>query len=224
MTATTEKQHTTSTSEVEAPAPADQPIEITRRRIDRILVASGLAITVVLVVAGGLLTWGATFAGDYVHDELEAQGITFPDAASLEEEGRDDLVQYADEQVDTGEEAEAYASFIGGHVENIADGATYAELGDAERAAEAAATEAITSDAPADEVAALEEEAAAITGQRDSIFRGEMLRGTLLNTFAWATVGRIAGIAAIAAFVGAAVMLVLVVAGAVHLRKLDAQG
>jgi hypothetical protein len=203
---------------------ADAPITITRRRIDTILVASGLAVALVLLVAGALLTWGSTFSSDYVHDELAAQNITFPPAAALEEEGRDDLVQYADERVDTGEEAEAYAGFIAGHVEGIADGATYAELGDAERAAETAATDAITSGAPADEVAALEEEAAGITGQRDSIFRGEMLRGTLLNTFAWATVGRIAGIAAIAAFVSAAVMLLLVAAGAFHLRKLRTHG
>jgi hypothetical protein len=199
---------------------ADQPIPVTRRRIDMLLVAVGAAAAVVLFVAGGLLLWGATFASDYVHDELQAQNISFPPASALEEEGRDDLVQYADQQVDTGAEAEAYAGFIAGHVEGIADGATYSELGDEERAAEAAATDAITSGAPAAEVAALEEEAAEITGQRDSIFRGEMLRGTLLNTYAWDTIGRIAGIAAWVAFGAAAVMTGLVVAGGVHLRRL----
>jgi hypothetical protein len=199
----------------------DRPIAVTRRRIDSIAVGAGIAAVVVLGAAGGLLTWGSTFAEDYVDDELTAQAITFPPTEALQEEGREDLVDFGGEQVNTGEEAEAYASFIQGHVEGIADGATYAELGDAERAAEEAATEAITSGAPADEVAALEEEAAGITGQRDAIFRGEMLRGALLNTFAWSTVGRIAGIAATVAFIAAALMALLVALGVVHLRKAE---
>jgi hypothetical protein len=203
-------------------APADEQIKITRRRLDIIAVGAGVAAVVVLAVAGGLLTWGSNFAQDYVDDELTAQAITFPPAEALQEDGRDDLVRFADEPVNTGEEAEAYASFIAGHIDAIADGATYAELGTAERAAEEALTEAITSEAPADEVAALEEEAAGITGQRDTIFRGEMLRGTLLNAFAWSTMGRIAGIAATVAFAAAAVMAALVALGVVHLRKTTA--
>jgi hypothetical protein len=212
----TETRPVETTTAVE---PAAKPIRITRRRVDTIAVGAGFAAVAVLVAAGGLLTWGNNFAEDYVGDELTAQAITFPPAEALQEEGRDDLVTFADEQVTTGEEAEAYASFIAGHIEGIADGATYAELGTAERAAEETATAAITANAPADEVAALEEEAAGITGQRDSIFRGEMLRGTLLNAFAWSTMGRIAGIAAVVAFVAAAVMAALVALGLVHLRK-----
>ena len=199
----------------------DAPIVITRRRVDHLLLWSGAAVAAMLVVAGALLTWGSTFAEGYVDDELSAQAITFPPAESLEEEGRDDLVRFADEQVNTGEEAEAYASFIQGHVEGIAEGMTYAELGDVERVAEAELTTALESGAPTAEVTALEETAAGISGQRDAIFRGEMLRGALLSTFAWSTVGMIAGYAAIAAFLGALVMAGLVVAGAIHLRKVD---
>ncbi|MET0666172.1 MAG: hypothetical protein ABW008_11465, partial [Acidimicrobiales bacterium] len=121
----------------------DTPIPITRRRIDHLLVWSGGAVAVVLLAAGILLTWGSTFARDYVHDELTAQAITFPDAAGLEEEGRTDLVKYADEVVDSGTEAEAYASYIAGHVEGIGQGQTYAELGGPQFAAEAALDEAI---------------------------------------------------------------------------------
>jgi hypothetical protein len=199
--------------------PEDQPIKLTRRTIDHVLVWTGVVITAVLAVAGGLLTWGSNFADDYVSDELAAQNITFPDAENLSGQGRDDLVKYAGEQVTTGKQAEAYASYIKGHIEGIADGMTYAELGGPERAAEAAVNEAIANGASAEEITALEEEAAAISEQRESIFRGEMLRGTLLSTFAWSTVGQIAGIAAIAAFVAAGLMLVLVVAGVIHLRR-----
>ncbi len=199
----------------------DAPVVITRRRIDHLLLWTGGALAMVLFVAGALLTWGSTFAQDYVHDELEAQAITFPAAADLEEEGRDDLVQYADEQVTTGAEAEAYASYIAGHVEEIGEGQTYAELGGPQFAAEAALNEAIAADAPADEIAALQEEYDGIVGQRDSMFRGEVLRGALLSTFAWDTIGVIAGYAAIAAFLGGLVMAALVAIGALHLRKMD---
>ena len=102
---------------------------IRRRTIDTVLIAAGAVVAVVLFAAGVLLTWGNNFAEDYVGDELTSQNIFFPDQASLEEEGRDDLVKYADEQVTTGAEAEAYASFINGHLEETADGLTYAELG-----------------------------------------------------------------------------------------------
>ena len=55
-----------------------------------------------------------------------------------------------------------------------------------------------------------------LTGQRDSLFRGETLRGLLLSTFAWSTIGRIAGIAAIIALIAAGAMVVLVVLGLFH--------
>ena len=62
-----------------------------------------------------------------------------------------------------------------------------------------------------------------IVGQRDAMFRGEMLRGALLNTYAWDTVGEIAGYAAVVAFAGAAVLTVLVGLGLVHLRRAGRQ-
>ena len=161
-------------------------------------------------------TWGSNFAEDYVSDELSSQNIFFADAASLEEDGRDDLVKYAGEQVTTGAEAEAYASLINTHMQGIADGATYAELGGPQseaRAALAAAQEAGEDDATIAELQGTVDE---LTGQRDSLFRGETLRGLLLSTFAWSTIGRIAGIAATIAFIAAGAMVVLVMLGLFH--------
>lgn len=196
-------------------------VQLDRRRVDTLLVGAGAVVTVVLVVAGALLTWGSNFTDDYVGEELAAQNITFPTAEALEAEGRGDLVEYADQLLTNGEQAEAYASYIGGHVTNIADGATYADLSGPERAAKAAVNEAIANDAPAEEIEALQGEANKIAGQRESIFKGEMLRGTLLNTYAWSTIGRIAGIAAMAAYGAAVVMFGLVVAGVLHLRRIS---
>ena len=191
-------------------------VSVRRRTIDTLLTASGAVFAVVLFVAGGLLLWGSNFAEDYVYDELSSQNIVFPPAEALEEEGRTDLVEHAGATVDTGPEAEAYASFIDGHLEGIADGQTYADLGGPERAANTAVEEAVASGAPASEVAALEEEAAAITGQRNTLFKGETLRGLLLSAFAWSTVGRIAGIAGILALIAGAAMVLLVVFGVRH--------
>jgi hypothetical protein len=204
-----------------ATIPQDREVvRLRRRTIDKLLIGTGAVAAVVFAAAGGLLLWGSNFAEDYVHDELASQNVVFPDEASLREEGRDDLVKYADEQVTTGGEAEAYASFIGGHMEGIADGKTYSEIDD--RGAAQAVVDAREAGASEAEVAELQATANELKAQRDSLFRGETLRGLLLSTFAWATVGMIAGIAAWVAFAGAAVLVALIIAGLVHLRRTPA--
>jgi hypothetical protein len=210
-----------STSTIERTLTTDRHdedvVRLPRRRIDKLMIGFGVIAAIVFAVAGGLLTWGADFANDYVHDELSSQRVFFPDEASLREEGRDDLVRYADQQVTTGAEAEAYASYIGGHMEGIADGKTYAEIDD--RGAAQAVVDARESGASEAEIADLQATADELKAQRDSLFRGETLRGLLLSSYAWSTIGRIAAIAAWVAFAGAAVMAGLVVAGLVHLRR-----
>jgi len=196
---------------------SDDTVRLPRRTIDKLLIGTGAVAAVVFAAAGGLLMWGSNFAEDYVHDELASQNVVFPDEASLREEGRDDLVKYADEQVTTGAEAEAYAGFIAGHMEGIADGKTYSEIDD--RGAAQAVIDAQESGASPEEIAELQATANELRGQRDSLFRGETLRGLLLTSFAWATIGMIAGIAAWVAFAGAALLVALVIAGVVHLRR-----
>ena len=117
----------------------------------------------------------------------------------------------------TGGEAEAYASYIGGHLEGIADGATYAELGGPEREAKAA-SRPMNEGQSESAVAELQANADALTNQRNSLFKGETLRGCC-SRLAWSTIGRIAGIAAIVAPVGAAAMAALVVLGMSHRHR-----
>jgi hypothetical protein len=203
-----------------APSGTDEPVvALKRRTIDSVLIAVGVVFALCLFVAGGLLMWGANFADDYVGDELESQNITFPPAEALEEEGRTDLLDYAGEDVTTGDEAEAYASYIDGHLEGIAGGLTYAEMGDVTREADAAVETAQAEGASEAEIAELEAEAAEVNGQRDSLFKGETLRGLLLSAYAWSTVGTIASYAAWAAFAAGAVMVVLVALGLRHHHK-----
>ena len=204
---------------IHVPAPT---VAVKRRTIDAVLIGVGLVFAVVLATSAGLLTWGSNFSNDYVGDELSSQNITFPSAEALTTEGRTDLLDFAGERLTTGSGAQAYAGYINGHLEKIAGGATFADLGTPERAAKTAvqtATEAGESQAAID---ALQVTATGLTEQRNTLFKGETLRGLLLSAYAWSTVGRIAGIAAIGAFIAAALMLVLVALGIVHHRRTPA--
>jgi len=205
----------------EAPATSGAPVvTVKRRTIDKVLIGIGFVATAAFAVAGALLLWGHNFASDYVGKELSSQHITFPSADKLTTEGRTDLVKYADHKLDTGREAEAYASYINGHLQGIAKGATYADLGAPESAAKAAVKDAVDAGKPQATVSDLQAKADAITNQRNTLFKGETLRGLLLSAYAWSTVGMIAGIAAIGAFLAAAVMLVLSILGIVHYRRI----
>jgi hypothetical protein len=173
-----------------------------RRTFDAILSAGGFVVTIVLLVAGGLLMWGYSFANNSVHDQLVAQQIYFPpkgsDALKPPEIGNY-LNQYAGQQLTTGEQAKAYADhFIKVHLNEVADGQTYSQV----------STEARAN--PTDQE---------LQGQVQTLFRGETLRGLLLNAYAFWKMGQIALYGAIVTFALAGVMLVLSVLGLVHLRK-----
>jgi hypothetical protein len=137
-----------------------------------------LAVAVVLGLLGGALLWGGVYASNFVHDNLAEQKITFASADALAAQGREDLVKYADETVDNGQEAKAFASYIQGHIAKIANGQTYSEV--------SAQYQALT---PEQKATA---EGKKLEGQRMSIFMGETLRGTLLNAYGWGFVAKIA--------------------------------
>lgn len=169
-----------------------------RRTFDILVSTVGLVLAVVLFVSGGLLTWANNFVNDEVHDQLAAQEIYFPpaDSPAVADDVYAPMRKYGGEKLTTGEQAEVYANvFIKTHLDEIADGKTYAQLSDEAR------------ENPDD---------TELTGQVEQMFRGETLRGLLLNAYAFGTMARIAGIAAKAAFVGGVVLLVL---GALGLRN-----
>ena len=206
-------------AETPVAAPSPDAVVVKRRTIDSVLIGFGVVATAAFAVAGALLTWGHNFADDYVTRELSSQHITFPSADDLTKEGRTALVKFADHKLDTGKEAEGYASFINGHLAKIADGATYADLGAPESAAKADVKAAVEAGKPQATITELQAKADGITAQRNTLFKGETLRGLLLSAYAWSTVGMIAGFAALGAWLAAAVMAVLVVLGFIHHRK-----
>ena len=177
-----------------------------RRTLDALLTTGGLIVAAVLLVAGGLMTWASGFVADNVHTQLSAQHIFFPKAGSdqlNDPKVKPYLEQYAGQQLTTGAQAKAYADhFIKVHLEEATGGKTYSELSTAARAN------------PNDQKAA---------GLVDLAFKGETLRGLLLNAYAFGTMGQIAMYAAWASFIGAAAMLFLSILGFVHLRRVPVE-
>ena len=191
-----------------------------RKTFDAILTAGGLVLAVVLLVAGGLLTYGHSFVSSQVHDQLAQEKIFIPSVASgalTDPAIKPYLTKYAGQQLTTGAQAKAYADhFIKVHVNKLSGNKTFAQLGDDQNALKA---QIATKPANA---ADLTTQLAALTQTRDTVFKGETLRGLLLNAYAFGTMGTIAGIAALCAFAGAALMLLLSLLGMMHLRRVPA--
>ncbi len=61
-----------------------------------------------------------------------------------------------------------------------------------------------------------------LTALRNTIFQGDTLRGLLLYGYAFATIGTIAGYAAIGAYLAGVVMLILAILGFMHARRVQA--
>ena len=176
-----------------------------RRTFDALLTTSGVLVAAVLLVAGGLLTWAHTFVNDQVTNQLSSQQIFFPTKGSpalASPEIKPYLEQYAGQQLTNGDQAEAYANhFIAVHIAEMGGGKTYAQL--------SAAALANPNDTK-------------LAGLVSTVFRGETLRGLLLNAYAFWKMGQLAMYAAIVAYVGAALMLVLSLLGFAHLRRVPA--
>jgi len=172
-----------------------------RRAFDALAVTAGLLIAGLLLVAGGLLTWGHNFVTSEVHSQLAAQKIVFPPADSPAVKGAQfaPMRQYGGQLMTTGAQAQVYADhFIAVHLAEIGGGQTYAQL-----SAKALAN-------PKD---------AALAAQVQTMFRGETLRGLLLNAYAFGTIAQIMLYAAIAAFAGAGLLILLALFGFIHLRR-----
>jgi hypothetical protein len=174
---------------------------------------AGLLLVAVLLVAGGLLTWASTFVGNEVHDQLSAQHITMPTTktglAELPAADRAALEKYAGQQLTTGPQAKAYANhYILVHMNEASKGQTYSEV-----------SGQYIQQCASDPKAAATQTCQDLGGLRQTLFMGDTLRGLLLYGYAFATIGTIAGYAAIAAFVGAGLLIVLVALGFWHSRR-----
>lgn len=153
----------------------------TRRVVEVIL-------TVVLGVGSGLLFYGSHFGLNMVHTQLAAQNITFPakGSAALNPAEFPDLQRYANQKVDSGPKAKAYANgFINRHLATVAGGATYSQVSAASQADPTNTT---------------------LAAEANTLFKGETLRGLLLHAWGWSVVSTIAWYAAIGALIGFIIM------------------
>ena len=184
-----------------------------RKSFDKIVTAVGFGLAVFLLIAAGLLNWGANFAADAVASQLEAQEITIPAATGNAEESADVTEFFAangEKILSNAKQAQMYADhYLGFHLSGMP---TYAAASSANRAARAALAES-----PNDE--ALKSEVAAKSAMVETVFKGTVLSGTLLTAYAFGTLGSIAGIAALVSLVGSLVMLLLSVLGLLHIRR-----
>jgi hypothetical protein len=186
----------------------------TRRSIAGLALAGGLA------VLGSQLATNAHFSERYVTEQLARQRITFKAAGALTDEERTHgcLVANAGKPLLTGKQAECYANeFIGTHVIAIGKGRTYAELEDVRAALTAQIATAQANGDP--ELGKLQKDLGDLTGQREALFKAEMLRGALLSSFGFSTLGEKAGQAASVAYAGAGVVALLSVAALVKSRR-----
>ncbi|MEI2712284.1 MAG: hypothetical protein V9G04_03060 [Nocardioides sp.] len=186
-----------------------------RSTLDKLLSWFGLAAALILLVAGGLLTWANGFIGDQVAQQFGDQQITMPTTEMIDgDEGlsatdKTELKKYQGSKLDSGPEAKAYADhYILAHMNHSTGGETYSTLGP--KVTEACGVNRENADS---------EECIAVNAQRDTAFKGSTLRGLLLYGYAFATMGTIAGIAAIGAFIGALLMLVLSFLGFRHAKQ-----
>ena len=183
-----------------------------RSSFDKLISWTGIVVAVVLLFAGGLLVWASSFATSNVHDQLKAQQITMPTAEALTTPAQKAaLGQYAGQDLTTGAMAKAYADeYIQVHMDESSGGKTYSQVSSEYMAASKADP---TSQATQD-----------LGALRQSLFMGTTLRGMLLNAYAFATLGTIAMWAAVAAFIGSAVMFVLGALGIRHAHEVEVKG
>jgi hypothetical protein len=181
---------------------------MSRKVFDVLTSTGGLIGVVVLLVAGGLLTWGHSFVNSNVRDQLARQEIVFPPSAAFAhaKAGTEitpamipSVSQYAGQPLLTGQQAAAYADhFIAVHLSELPYGGVYSKISAAAIASPKNTT---------------------LTALKQTSFQGTTLRGLLLEAYAFSKIGQVMLWGAIASFILAALMLLLVGLGFAHARS-----
>ncbi len=177
-----------------------------RKSFDFLTSAIGLVLALGLFVASGLLLWAHSFADSNVRTQLTAQRVFFPPAGSPALNDplvKPFLTRYAGQQLTDGAQAEVFANhFIAVHLTESTGGKTYSELSTQSRAN------------PGD---------VALKAQVETAFKGETLRGLLLNAYAFWKLGQIALYAGFIALGMGVLLLALSALGMVHGRRVAAE-
>lgn len=186
-----------------------------RKSFDKIASVIGLLLAGFLIVIGGILQYGGNFATEQVATQLEQQAITIP-AENGDPKVTDEVKKFfadnGEKVMTTGKQAQMYADhYIGFHMSEMP---TYAAASGANRAAAGALAADPTN-------AELQVAAKQASGMVETVFKGETLRGMLLNAYAFGTLGQIAMVASYVSFAGGLIFLILALLGFAHLRRAD---
>ena len=186
-----------------------------RKSFDKIASVIGLLLAGFLIVIGGILQYGGNFATDQVAAQLKPQAITIPAEngdPKVTAEVKKFFADNGDMVMSTGKQAQMYADhYIGFHMSAMP---TYAAASGANRAAAGALAADPTN-------AELQAAAKQASGTVETVFKGETLRGMLLNAYAFGTLGQIAMVASYVSFAGGLIFLILALLGFAHLRRAD---
>lgn len=218
---------------------------MSRKALDLLFATGGALLAVTLLVLGFVMMDQKAFADDYVKEELGAQRIVFAEADKLTEEeknwkeGSSCLVKYAGQRMETGKQAECYGKYyIGMHMARSAtnqkfsapikvtlegqeqtlttmEGQTYATIGTI-RTALAADQKALADSGNKAAADARQKDVDAAASLRTTMQTGETLRGLLLTTYGFHSLGDRAGLAATVAFIAAAILAIVAAGGFVH--------
>jgi hypothetical protein len=183
-----------------------------RKNFDKIVTWVGFGLSACLLIAAGLLNWGASFAADSVTSQLENQNISFPAAAAMPAATRTQLSKWAGMAVTTGPMAKDFSDlYIWEHMKAasiaaVGKPATYSDV--------SGMYMGLVRGGSTDTA-----QIAKLGDLRQTLFMGNTLRGMLLEAYAFGTMGVIAGYGALAALIGGIVMLLLSIAGLMHIRR-----
>lgn len=185
---------------------------MSRRVFDILTSSAGVVVVVVLVIAGGLLTWGHSFATTNVRNQLAQQQISFPPQAAFAhpKAGTEitpsmipSVSQYAGQPLLTGQQAKVYANdFIAVHLSEMPYGGVYSKI--------SAAAQKNKTSVP-------------LKTLEQTSFQGTTLRGLLLEAYGFSVIGTVMLFGAIAAFLAAIFMSVLIGLGVWHARRTEAE-
>ncbi len=153
------------------------------------------AFLVVVLAGAAVFAYGlGSFTTSQIRDELTAQQVYFPGADQIKAGGALDPKEFPQEirdqagnQVTDGNQARIYANdFIGKHLQGVANGMTYASVGTKVSLLNAQLAQT-PKDSPA--YADLQKQISTLNAERDTLFKGETLRSSLLNAYGWWTIG-----------------------------------
>jgi hypothetical protein len=173
-----------------------------RKMWDQLVSTGALVVAVVLIVLGGLAVFGGNFGRQNVTDRLAPEKVFFAPLSAMSPEEKASVGDFAGQQVTTGPQAEAFSRYIAGHLEFINDGKTYAETSAAAR------VEGLDPKVVAD-----------LSAKADTLFKGEMLRSTMLNAYGWWTVATIALFAGYVMIGAGIILLILALLGFRHAKR-----